>query len=337
MKILLTGGAGYIGTHTAVELLDKGYDIVVADNLCNSSEEALERVKKITGRDFAFYRIDICDEDAVDDLFARENVDAVIHFAGLKAVGESVQKPLDYYSNNLGSSISVCRAMKKHGVRNIVFSSSATVYGLTDKVPIKESEPLSCINPYGWTKVMSERILTDAAAAESGWYVALLRYFNPIGAHESGLIGEDPNGIPNNLLPNITQVAVGRRPELKVFGTDYPTPDGTAIRDYIHICDLARGHIAAIEYGAKHSGIYPINLGTGRGTSVFEMIAAFEEATGVKVPYKIYPRRPGDAAQSYADPSYAKELLGWQAEKNVLQMCADAWKWQSMNPNGYEK
>ncbi len=337
MSILVTGGAGYIGSHTCVELLNKGYDIVVVDNLSNSSEESLRRVEKITGKTLKFYKADIRDYDALDKIFSKENIDSVIHFAGLKAVGESVEKPLEYYQNNIGGTMVMCEVMKKHNVKNIVFSSSATVYGNPKTVPITEDFPLSCTNPYGWTKLMLEQILTDIHTADKEWNVILLRYFNPVGAHESGLIGEDPKGIPNNLTPYITQVAIGKLDSLGVFGNDYDTPDGTGVRDYIHVVDLAIGHVKAIEKLKEKQGVSIYNLGTGKGYSVLEVVKAFEKACGKPIKYQIKPRRAGDIATCYADPSKAKKELNWVAELGIDEMCRDAWKWQSNNPNGYEK
>ncbi|HIQ71030.1 MAG TPA: UDP-glucose 4-epimerase GalE [Candidatus Onthenecus intestinigallinarum] len=335
MNILLTGGAGFIGTHTCVELLSSGHDVVIADNFYNSSPEAVRRVEEITGRSVKLYDIDVCDPAKVDALFAENQIDAVIHFAAYKAVGESVSKPLEYYRNNLDCTLTVCEAMRRHGVKRFIFSSSATVYGIPDHMPLDETMPTSCTNPYGWTKYMNERILTDIAKANPEWSVVLLRYFNPIGAHESGRIGEMPNGIPNNLLPYITQVAAGKLDHLSVFGNDYPTHDGTGVRDYIHVVDLAKGHVAAAAYAQTHTGVEVINLGTGTGYSVLDIVHAFERVNGVKVPYQIVPRRPGDIAECWADPKKAKELLGWQAEKNLEDMCRDSWRWQSQNPNGY--
>lgn len=338
MKILLAGGAGYIGSHTAVEMIAAGYDIVIADNLSNSKPEAVERIKKITGKDFPFYKIDVCDHAAVDDLFAKENIDAVIHFAGLKAVGESVEQPLKYFRNNLDSTLTLLEVMAKYQVHNFIFSSSATVYGDPDEVPIRETAPVGrCTNPYGWTKYFIEVILGAAAKADSQISVVLLRYFNPVGAHESGLIGEDPQGIPNNLMPYVSQVAIGKREMLSVFGGDYPTKDGTGVRDYIHVVDLAKGHVAAVAYAEKSTGIEVFNLGTSVGYSVLDMVKAFEKATGAKVPYKITGRRAGDIAECYADATKAKNVLGWRAEKCLDDMCADAWRWQTKNPNGYDK
>ncbi len=336
MIVLLAGGAGYIGTHTAVEFLNAGYDVVIADNLYNSKREAVRRVEEITGKKVGFYEIDVCDREALEQVFTEHPIDAVVHFAGLKAVGESVAQPLRYYRNNLDSTITLLEVMKEHGCHNFVFSSSATVYGTPPTVPFYETMPLgSCTNPYGWTKWMIEQILRDACVADPELSVVLLRYFNPIGAHESGRIGEDPQGVPNNIFPYITQVAVGRRPQLTVFGNDYETPDGTCIRDYVHITDLAKGHVAAVPYAQEHKGAETINLGTGRGTSVLEMVHAFEKANGVKIPHVIGPRRPGDNAVSYANADKAAELLGWHAEKNIEDMCRDGYRWQTMNPMGY--
>ncbi|HAL74043.1 MAG TPA: UDP-glucose 4-epimerase GalE [Clostridiales bacterium] len=334
--ILVTGGAGYIGSHTCVELLNEGHELVIVDNLANSRLEAINRIRAITGRDFAFYRTDVCDRAAMTDVFARHPIEAVIHFAGLKAVGESVAKPLEYYRNNLDSTLTLCEVCREAGVRKIVFSSSATVYGVPGRVPITEDMPLFCTNPYGWTKFMNEQILRDLAAASPDWSIMLLRYFNPIGAHASGLIGEDPAGIPNNLMPYIAQVAVNRLPSLHIYGNDYPTPDGTGVRDYIHVVDLAAGHCRAIDYTFSHTGVEMVNLGTGRGYSVLEMVAAFEKASGRQISYQIDPRRPGDIAASYADPSKAAALLNWRAERSLDEMCADTWRWQSKNPNRYQ-
>ncbi|WAA12111.1 UDP-glucose 4-epimerase GalE [Fervidibacillus halotolerans] len=335
MAILVTGGAGYIGSHTAVELLNAGFDIVVVDNLGNSKEEAIKRVKKITGRDFPFYQVDIRNRNSLEQIFSTHPIDAVIHFAGLKAVGESVEMPLQYYENNITGTLVLCEVMKTYDVKRMVFSSSATVYGMPEKVPISEDFPLSATNPYGQTKLMIEQILRDLYVSDARWSIALLRYFNPIGAHSSGLIGEDPNGIPNNLMPYISQVAVGKLKELRVFGNDYPTPDGTGVRDYIHVVDLAKGHIKALDQVMKTTGIDAFNLGTGKGYSVLEMVAAFEKASGKKVPYRIVDRRPGDVAIVYADPTKAREQLGWKAEKGLEEMCLDTWRWQVNNPNGY--
>ena len=328
MSILVTGGAGYIGTHTCVELLNAGYEIVVVDNYYNSKPEALKRVREITGKDFPAYDVDCCDEKALDEVFAKHDIDAIIHFAGYKAVGESTQKPLEYYDNNLNSTLVLCRLMKKHNVKRIIFSSSATVYGSPKTVPITEDFPRWCTNPY-------EQILRDVAAANPDWSVVLLRYFNPVGAHISGRIGEDPQGIPNNLTPYITQVAIGRRDKVHVFGNDYPTKDGTGVRDYIHVVDLATGHVAAIKNAAAHSGSIAINLGTGVGYSVLDMIGAFSRAVGKEIPYTIDARRPGDIAECYADPKLAYDLLGWKAVHTLDDMCADSWRWQQQNPYGY--
>jgi UDP-glucose 4-epimerase len=337
LEILVTGGAGYIGSHTCVEMLKAGLEPVVVDNLSNSKQAALERVQRIAGRPLTFYRDDIRDKAALDAIFARHEITAVVHFAGLKAVGESVAQPLRYYDNNVGGTVTLCRAMADAGVRRIVFSSSATVYGDPHAVPIREDFPAGATtNPYGRSKFMIEEILRDLHVSDPSWRIALLRYFNPVGAHESGLIGEDPNDIPNNLMPYIAQVAVGRRPHLNVFGNDYPTPDGTGVRDYIHVVDLALGHVAALDYLAAHEGVATVNLGTGRGYSVLEMVRAFAAASGREVPYEIAPRRAGDIACCYADPTLAAELLGWRADLGVDRMCADAWRWQSGNPDGYE-
>ena len=336
MKVLLAGGAGYIGSHTAVEMISAGYDIVIADNFSNSKPEAVKRIKRITGKEFPFYEIDVCDKEAVRNLFRNEKIDAVIHFAGLKAVGESVGQPLRYYRNNLDSTLTILEVMAEFGVHNFIFSSSACVYGLPEHVPVTENDEVGkCLNPYGWTKYFIEVILESAAKADPSLSVVLLRYFNPVGAHESGLIGEDPQGIPNNLMPFISQVAVGRRKELSVFGNDYNTHDGTGVRDYIHVVDLAKGHVAAVSYVASKKGVEVFNLGTGTGYSVLDMVNAFEKASGKPVPYKITARRAGDADSCYADPSKANEMLGWKAEKTLEDMCSDTWRWQSSNPNGY--
>ena len=336
MKILLTGGAGFIGSHTCVELVSAGHQPVIVDNFYNASPKVLDRLKTITGQDIPFYEADVSDEKAMNAIFEKERFDAVIHFAGYKAVGESVSKPLEYYRNNLDTTLTLCECMRRYGVKRIVFSSSATVYGLCEEVPFREDmRSMGCTNPYGWTKYMIEQILKDVAVANQDWSVALLRYFNPIGAHESGLIGEDPVGIPNNLMPYITQVASGRLKQLSVFGDDYDTPDGTGVRDYIHVVDLAKGHVAAVNYLADHHGCEIINLGTGAGYSVLDMVKAFEKANGIEIPYRIAPRRPGDIATCYADPSKAKELLHWTAEKTLEDMCRDSWRWQKNNPNGY--
>ncbi len=328
MKILLTGGAGYIGSHTAVELIEAGYDVVIADNYSNSKEDVIDRIEKIVNKKVTAYDVDFTDYKAVDKLFEKEDIDAVIHFAGLKAVGESCSIPLKYYENNIGSTLTLLDVMKKHDVNNIVFSSSATVYGVPKEVPLREDMPTSCTNPYGWTKYMIEQILKDVAMATPKMSVVILRYFNPIGAHSSGLIGEDPNGIPNNLMPYITQVATGKLPELSVYGNDYNTKDGTGVRDYIHVVDLAKGHLKAIEYSFKNRGVEVFNLGTGKGYSVLEIVEAFEKANMVKVPYTIVERRPGDVAECYANPSKAEAVLGWRAEKTLEQMCEDSWRWQ---------
>ena len=337
MKILVTGGAGYIGSHTCVELLQRGFGIVVVDNLSNSREQSLDRVRQITGKDFPFFKADIRDRPALDAIFAAHRFSCVIHFAGMKAVGESVAKPLEYYDANLGSTIALCQTMKAHGIRRIVFSSSATVYAPGNAMPLDEtSRTGGCTNPYAWTKYMSERILADTAAADPAFSVVLLRYFNPVGAHPSGLIGEDPCGIPNNLMPFVSQVAVGRLDHLDVFGNDYPTPDGTGVRDFIHVCDLAAGHAAAIGYAAGHPGVHAFNLGTGKGTSVLELVRAFERASGKTIPYEFKPRRTGDLPAVYADPRKSERLLGWKARLDLDAMCCDAWNWQSKNPMGYQ-
>ena len=336
MAVLVTGGAGFIGSHTCVELLNSGYDVIVADNLYNSKALVIDRIEKITGKRPAFYQIDICDREALNDLFEKESIDAVIHFAGYKAVGESTRKPIEYYYNNLVSTLILTDVMRNHGCKKIVFSSSATVYGDPAFVPITEECPKGITtNPYGETKSMQERILTDIWKADNEWTVMLLRYFNPIGAHESGLIGEDPKGIPNNLLPYVAQVASGKLEKVHVFGNDYPTPDGTGVRDYIHVVDLAKGHVRAIEGMKKLEGVNIFNLGTGTGYSVLDIIKAFSEACGKELPYVIDPRRPGDIAECYSDPAKAYEVLGWKAEKTLADMCRDAWNWQSKNPDGY--
>lgn len=336
MRILVTGGAGFIGSHTVVELLQAGHEAVVLDNLSNSSEKSLQRVEAITGKAIPFYKADILDRQALEEIFTREQIDAVIHFAGLKAVGESVQKPWEYYENNIAGTLTLVDVMRKHGVKNIIFSSSATVYGNPAFVPITEQCPKGqCTNPYGWTKSMLEQILSDIQKADNQWNVILLRYFNPIGAHKSGTIGENPNGIPNNLMPYITQVAVGKLPQLGVFGNDYDTPDGTGVRDYIHVVDLAKGHVKALKKIEEKAGLKIYNLGTGVGYSVLDIVKNFEQATGVKIPYVIKERRPGDIATCYADPGLAKEELGWEAEYGIKEMCEDSWRWQKMNPNGY--
>ena len=338
MKILVTGGTGFIGSHTCVELLNSGYEVVIADNLYNSKALVVDRIETITGKRPAFYELDICDREALNELFDKENIDAAIHFAGYKAVGESTQKPIEYYHNNIESTLVLCDVMRKHGVKKIVFSSSATVYGDPAFVPITEECPLGeTTNPYGATKSMQERILTDIWRSDNEWQVMLLRYFNPIGAHASGLIGEDPKGIPNNLLPYVAQVASGKRECIHVFGNDYDTPDGTGIRDYIHVVDLAKGHVKAIEGMKTLPGVQIFNLGTGNGYSVLDIIKAFSAACGRDLPYVIDPRRPGDVAQCYSDPAKAREVLGWTAEYNIEDMCRDAWNWQSKNPNGYNE
>jgi UDP-glucose 4-epimerase len=335
MRVLITGGAGYIGSHTCVEMLAAGHELVVVDNLCNSKEESLRRVREIAGRGFDFVRADLRDRTALDAIFSAQPIDAVIHFAGLKAVGESVQMPLEYYDNNIGGTLTLCRAMAAAGVKAIVFSSSATVYGDPASVPIRDQFPLSATNPYGRSKLFIEEILRDLQVSDPAWSCILLRYFNPVGAHPSGRIGEDPNGIPNNLMPYVAQVAVGKHPRLRVFGNDYPTPDGTGVRDYIHVVDLARGHVAALDKLTQHPGALVYNLGTGRGYSVLEMVAAFEQASGRPVPYEIVARRPGDIATCYADPAKAREELGWQTQFGLEAMVTDAWRWQSQNPDGF--
>ncbi len=336
MAILVTGGAGYIGSHTVIELQNAGYDVVVMDNLSNSSEVALERVQEITGKPLTFYKADILDREATEEIFSKEKIEAVIHFAGLKAVGESVQKPWEYYNNNITGTLILLDVMRKHNVKNIIFSSSATVYGEPEKVPVTEETPKgSCTNPYGWTKSMLEQILTDIQKADPSWNVILLRYFNPIGAHKSGKIGENPNGIPNNLMPYITQVAVGKLPKLGVFGNDYPTPDGTCIRDYIHVLDLATGHVKALERLKKNAGLDIYNLGTGIGYSVLDVIHNFEAATGITIPFEFKPRRAGDIPVNYSNADKAWKELGWKAQYGIKEMCEDSWRWQSSNPNGY--
>jgi UDP-glucose 4-epimerase len=336
MNILVTGGAGYIGSHTCLSLLEEGHELCVVDNLSNSKETPLSRVREITGRDMAFHRVDLRDEEALSGVFESRRFDGVIHFAGLKAVGESGGMPLKYYQNNVGGSLVLFSLMHRYGVKKLVFSSSATVYGDPEEVPIKETAALRPTNPYGHSKLMIEQILRDLHQADPGFQIAILRYFNPVGAHESGRLGEDPNEIPNNLMPFISQVAVGRLPELSVFGDDYDTVDGTGVRDYIHVMDLAAGHSCALERLRKNPGLVTYNLGTGRGYSVLEMIRAFEEASGRRVPYRVTDRRPGDIATCYADPALAGEELGWSAGRGVDEMCADAWRWQAANPGGYE-
>ncbi len=337
MSILLTGGAGYIGSHTAVELLNAGYEIVIADNYGNSKPEVLNRIKELTGKEFSFYEINVADKNALEEMFSKENIEAVIHFAGLKAVGESVAEPMKYYRNNLDTTLSLMEVMKEHGCKNFIFSSSATVYGTPESVPLTENTKVGiCTNPYGWTKWMTEQILKDICKADPELSVVLLRYFNPVGAHESGRIGEDPQGIPNNLFPYIAQVAVGKREHLNVFGNDYNTHDGTGVRDYIHVVDLAKGHMAALTYADNNKGIEVFNLGTGTGYSVLDMVKAFETANDIKIPYVIGPRRAGDVDECYADPEKARDVLGWTAEKTLEDMCRDTWRWQSSNPNGYD-
>lgn len=338
MAILVTGGAGYIGSHTVVELQNAGYDVVVLDNLSNASEKALDRVSKITGKPVKFYKADILDRDALNDIFDKETIESCIHFAGLKAVGESVVKPWEYYENNIAGTLTLVDVMRKNNVKNIIFSSSATVYGDPAQIPITEECPKGqCTNPYGWTKSMLEQVLTDIQKSDPEWNVMLLRYFNPIGAHKSGTIGENPNGIPNNLMPYITQVAVGKLKELGVFGNDYDTPDGTGVRDYIHVVDLAKGHVKALKKIEENPGLAIYNLGTGKGYSVLDIVKNFEAATGVKIPYVIKPRRAGDIATCYCDASKAEKELGWKAENGIREMCEDSWRWQSNNPQGYEE
>ncbi len=336
MNVLVTGGAGYIGSHTCLELLECGYGVVVVDNLCNSNPESLNRVRKLTGKEITFYEGDVRDEALLRKIFAENEIGCVIHFAGLKAVGESVAKPWEYYDNNLNSTLVLTKVMKDVGMKKIIFSSSATVYTGDNEMPLREtSRTGNCTNPYGWTKYMTEQILSGMATAEPDWSICLLRYFKPIGAHASGMIGEDPRGIPNNLMPYVTQVAIGRREKLSVFGNDYDTPDGTGVRDYIHVVDLAKGHVAAVKFVAENTGCDVFNLGTGCGYSVLDMVNTFQEVNNVKVPYVIVDRRPGDLATCYADPAKSAEKLGWKAEKNLADMCRDAWNWQSKNPMGY--
>ena len=336
MKVLVTGGAGYIGSHTCLELLECGYEVVVIDNLCNSNPESLNRVQTLTGKTLRFYEGDVRNEALLRKIFTENDIGCVIHFAGLKAVGESVAMPWEYYDNNLTSTLILTKVMKDVGMKNIIFSSSATVYTATNEMPLRESSITGyCTNPYGWTKYMTEQILTGIAHADPEWSICLLRYFNPIGAHESGCIGEDPRGIPNNLMPYITQVAVGRREKLSVYGNDYDTHDGTGVRDYIHVVDLAKGHVAAVKYTTQNKGADVFNLGTGTGYSVLDMVYTFREVNQVELPYQIVDRRPGDIATCYADPAKSLEKLGWKAEKNLADMCRDAWRWQSNNPNGY--
>lgn len=336
MKVLVTGGAGYIGSHTCIELLSAGHEVIVVDNFCNSKPESLKRVQELAGKTLTFVEADILDKAALSEVFKAHTIDSVIHFAALKAVGESVQKPMEYYHNNVTGTLVLCEVMKEFGVKNLVFSSSATVYGDPASTPIREDFPTTATNPYGWTKLMMEQILTDLTVADAELNICLLRYFNPIGAHESGRIGEDPNGIPNNLFPYITQTAVGKRDCLSIFGGDYPTVDGTGVRDYIHVVDLAVGHVKALDKLSSKPGLVIYNLGTGNGTSVLEAVKAFEKVTGATVPYKIVDRRPGDIAECWADPAKAQAELGWKAERGIEEMCRDAWKWQSENPNGYD-
>jgi len=334
--IFVTGGAGYIGSHTVLELIKKGYEVIIADDFSNSKPEAVKRINELAGKNIPFYEINVRDSEALDRIFTRHKISCVIHFAGAKAVGESVKKPLKYYSNNLESTIELCAAMKRHNVKNIIFSSSATVYSADNKMPLKEnSKTGNCTNPYGWTKFMCEQILKDVAFENEEWSVTLLRYFNPIGAHESGRIGEDPQDIPNNLMPYVSQVAVGRLPYLRIYGDDYDTPDGTCIRDYIHVVDLAAGHVAAIKYMEKSKGVNVFNLGTGRGVSVLELVAAFEEVSGITIHRRIRARRAGDLPVTYADPCKAKTGLHWEARKTLQEACTDSWHWQKNNPNGY--
>lgn len=335
MAILVTGGAGYIGSHTSVELLNNGEEILIVDNFSNSKPEVLNRIKEITGRDFRFYEVDLLDKQALQRVFTENKVEAVIHFAGLKAVGESVSIPLRYYHNNITSTLNLCEVMDHYGVKNLVFSSSATVYGMPERMPITEDMPLSATNPYGRSKLMIEEILQDLSVSDNNWSIALLRYFNPIGAHESGRIGEDPSGTPNNLMPYVTQVAIGKLKELKVFGSDYPTVDGTGVRDYIHVVDLAKGHLKALEKVIKSNGIEAYNLGTGNGYSVLEIVSALEKVSDKSIPYKLVDRRPGDIAVCFADPSKAMKELDWVAVKQIEDMCKDAWNWQKLNPSGY--
>ena len=334
-SVLLTGGAGFIGSHTAVELLQAGYDVVIADDLSNCTEDVVTRIGRITGRAPAFHQVDVADRAALEEVFEQHDFEAVIHFAGFKAVGESVKEPLKYYRNNLDTTLTLLETMAYHHVNTIVFSSSATVYGVPETVPLTEDMPTGCTNPYGWTKYMSEQILRDLAAADSRFHIVLLRYFNPVGAHESGRIGEDPSGIPNNLMPYICQVASGHLKELSVYGSDYPTKDGTGVRDYLHVMDLAEGHLAALRYAENHAGAEAFNLGTGTGYSVLEMVDTFEKINGIKVAHKLAPRRPGDIATCYADPEKAREKLHWAAKRTLSDMCRDAWNWQKNNPKGY--
>lgn len=334
--ILVTGGAGYIGSHTCVELLNAGYEVVVMDNLYNSCEKSLERVEQITGKSVKFYKADLLDMDALNTIFDNEKIDSVIHFAGLKAVGESVSKPLEYYENNIAGTLNLCKAMRAHGVKNLIFSSSATVYGEQEEMPINEGMTKKpATNPYGWTKWMIEEILKDVHTSDPEWNIILLRYFNPIGAHKSGLIGEDPKGIPNNLVPYVAQTAIGKRPFLQVHGDDYDTHDGTGVRDYIHVVDLANGHLKAVEKLTEKPGVCVYNLGTGNGYSVLDVLHAYEKACGHEIPYKVGPRRSGDLATCYGDPSKAEREMGWKAQYGIEEMCEDSWRWQSQNPNGF--
>lgn len=337
MAVLVTGGTGYIGSHTVVELISEGYEVVIVDNFSNSKPEVLNRLKKITGKDIPFYEADLLNKEALTKIFEKETIDSVIHFAGYKAVGESVAKPVEYYHNNITGTLILLEVMKAYQVKDIVFSSSATVYGMNNISPLTENLPTSATNPYGYTKVMIEQMLRDVHVSDEEWNIALLRYFNPIGAHESGLIGEDPSGVPNNLMPYITQVAVGKLPELSVFGNDYDTPDGTGVRDYIHVVDLAKGHLKALASFNQHQGVGTYNLGTGVGYSVLDLVNNFQRANDIVIPYKIVERRPGDVGTCYANASLAKEILSWQSEKNLEDMCRDSWKWQSQNPKGYEQ
>lgn len=338
MRILVTGGAGYIGSHTSIVLLEQGHDVVIVDNLCNSKRVAVDRVEELSGKKVTFYQYDVCDEAKMREVFSKESIDAVIHFAGLKAVGESVAIPLRYYDNNLTSTLVLLKVMKEFGVGNFVFSSSATVYGMNNPSPLKEDMPTGAVtNPYGRTKYIIEEILKDVCVSDPAWTAVLLRYFNPIGAHESGRIGEDPNGIPNNLMPYISQVAIGKLPQLAIHGDDYDTHDGTGVRDYIHVVDLADGHLKAVDYAMTHTGAEAFNLGTGRGYSVLDLVKAFESANGVPVPHVIGPRRAGDIATCYSDPSKAERVLGWKAKRGVEDMCRDSWRWQSQNPKGYDE
>ncbi|AMB96194.1 UDP-glucose 4-epimerase GalE [Aerococcus urinae] len=336
MSILVTGGAGYIGSHTVIELINSGYDVVIVDDFSNSKPTVLDRIEKIAGKRPTFYEANILDGDALRQIFEKESIDAVIHYAAFKAVGESVEKPIDYYHNNMGGLLQVLKVMKEFGVKEFVYSSSATVYGMNNVSPLTEDLPTSATNPYGYSKVMGEQILKDTYKAHPDWSIMILRYFNPIGAHESGLIGEDPQGVPNNIMPYITQVAIGKLEKLHVFGNDYDTHDGTGVRDYLHVVDLAKGHVAAIDYANKHQGLEIVNLGTGQGYSVLDLVNTFQEVNHVDLPYVIDERRAGDVAECYADPSYAKELLGWEAEEDLADMCRDSWHWQETCPNGYE-